>query len=474
MKIEPSDEAPKAALAGFTPLFGGAKIVLAETPKAVTPFGGLCSFIAYLQQIGFGLRVAQTLPFPAPTSPNAIPLAHTFTAFFFAVVTGASRFAHTDWLRGDRALHALLGIARFPGDDTVRALFRRFTQGHIEAFWRPLWRWSLALVTAPPEGFHLDLDSTIFCREGHQEGARKGYNPRRKGRKSHHPLLAVLAEAPFILHGWLRSGNCGSARGAAEFLKEALALAPATLKVRCVRADSGFFADEFLSFLEARQLPYVVVARLTGGVKRRCAGLPDSVWTELDENYCVGEISLQLQGWAVARRFIVVRERVRESKAAVGRLLLEVPGYTYRVFVTNRSDAGEVIWRDYNGRACVEQRIEELKNDLSAGGFCVREFFGTEAAFLSVLFAFNLLSLYQRQLAPERPYRQPATLRSQVFVAGAILGLIGKQTALKLSEAWGGLAKHRPLLDAVLQWSPPTSPKLDSGLPQTVPAGASP
>jgi hypothetical protein len=40
----------------------------------------------------------------------------------------------------------------------------------------------------------------------------------------------------------------------------------------------------------------IVVARLTGGVKRRCAGLPDSVWTELDQNYCVGEISLPLQG----------------------------------------------------------------------------------------------------------------------------------------------------------------------------------
>ena len=61
MKIEPSDEAPKAALAGFTPLFGGAKIVLAETPKAVTPFGGPGSFLAYLQQIGFGRRAAQTI-----------------------------------------------------------------------------------------------------------------------------------------------------------------------------------------------------------------------------------------------------------------------------------------------------------------------------------------------------------------------------------------------------------------------------
>ena len=99
----------------------------------------------------------------------------------------------------------------------------------------------------------------------------------------------------------------------------------------------------------------------------------------------------------------------------------------------------------------------------------MREFFGTGAAFLSVLFAFNLLSLNQRQLAPERAYRQPATLRSQVFVAGAILGLVGKQTALKLSQAWGGLAKHRPLLDAVLLWAPSTPPKLDCVLAQTVP-----
>jgi hypothetical protein len=211
MRIEPSYEAPKAALAGFAPLLSGAKIVLAQTRKAVTPFGGLCSFIAYLQPIGLGLRVAQSLPFPAPTSPNAVPLGHTSAAFFFAVVTGASRFAHTDWLRGDHALHARLGITRFPGDDTVWAFFRRFTQGHIEAFRRPLWRWSLALATVPPEGFDLDLDSTIFCREDHQKGERKGYNPHRKGRRSNHPLVAMLAESPFILRGWLRGGNYGTA-----------------------------------------------------------------------------------------------------------------------------------------------------------------------------------------------------------------------------------------------------------------------
>ena len=44
------------------------------------------------------------------------------------------------------------------------------------------------MVVVPLAGFHLDLDSTVLCREGKQEGARKGNNPKRKGRASHHPL----------------------------------------------------------------------------------------------------------------------------------------------------------------------------------------------------------------------------------------------------------------------------------------------
>jgi len=108
------------------------------------------------------------------------------------------------------------------------------------------------LGVTPPEGFYLDLDSTILCREGKQEGARKGYNPKHKGRLSHHPLVAVLAEARFVLHGWLRSGNCRSARGVVAFLTGALALVPASMKIACVRADSGFLDDALFTFLEEK------------------------------------------------------------------------------------------------------------------------------------------------------------------------------------------------------------------------------
>ena len=40
------------------------------------------------------------------------------------------------------------------------------------------------------------------------------------------------------------------------------------------------------------------------------------------------------EGWAEPREFLAIRERVRENKNAVGRRLIDVEGYTLRVFVT--------------------------------------------------------------------------------------------------------------------------------------------
>lgn len=459
--LKQPDAAPhKTTRSEITSLFGDAKLLLDETPKAISPFGGLASLTSFLGRIGFSEQVQRHLPFAEPLSNNSIPLAHSLTAFLISVVVGAKRFAHCEWLRADHLLHVMLGIPRFPSDDTIRNFFLRFSQGDIQRFWRPLWCWLLGLLACPKEGFALDLDSTVFCREGRQEGALKGYNPQRKGRNSHHPLLAVLAEGQFILHGWLRSGNTGSARGAVPFLQEALALLPEGTWVRTVRADSGFFDGSLLDFLEERELPYVVVARMTSTLKGKCEGIRE--WIPIDDHYAAGEFKVKLQGWSRERRFIVVRERIRESKGAVGRKLINVPGYTFRVWVTSRSGAALELWRDYNGRACIEQRIEELKNDLAADGFCLQPFHATESAFLAVLFTFNLLSLYQRQTTPKAPYKQPGTLRVAVFLCGAVLGVMGHDAVIKLSAAWGGLTKHKPLVEAALDWLKPTSPKWDS------------
>ena len=48
------------------------------------------------------------------------------------------------------------------------------------------------------------------------------------------------------------------------------------------------------------------------------------------------------------------------------RRLIDVDGYTFRVFVTNRQGDGAEIWRDYNKRACCKKYIEALIPKISS------------------------------------------------------------------------------------------------------------
>jgi DNA-directed RNA polymerase subunit N (RpoN/RPB10) len=455
-----TDAADKPVPREIKALLSNERLILRETQRAVTPFGGIAVFISFLDKIGWVTAVGQYMPIRF-TSPNHIDPTSTFTAFLIAVLAGARRFAHAGLLRADRALHALLGMDRFPTDDTIRNLFRRFGMGHVQRLFEPLAEWQMQRLPQRGEGYTLDLDSTVFERYGQQEGSLKGHNPRKHGRPSHHPLLAVLNEAHFLLHGWLRSGNCGTSRGVEEFLKEALALWGQREKIRLLRADSGFFDDKLLNFLEQRRLPYIVVARLTPWVKRAAQRVDQ--WTMLDDDYAAGEFRLRLHGWEGERRFVVLREKVREGRDSVGRKLIDVPGYTFRVFVTSCADLPQEIWRVYNQRADMENRIAELKHDLGADGFCLKQFFATEAAFRAVLLLFNLLAEFQRA-AGLPVYREPATIRAQILTCGAVLGRAGRRLVIHLSDSWGGLKTRNPLLDSILRWQIPTSPKLEPAL----------
>jgi hypothetical protein len=429
------------------------KIVLKSTDKPVTPFAGFAPFFDMLNKIGYADAIAKHMPIKN-TSNNFIDPAHIFTAFIVAVAAGAKRFAHAGMLRSDVALRSLMGIDRFPSDDAIRDLFKKFDMKQIHEFFDPLSKWCVA--RAGLDVNTLDLDSTVFTRYGNQDGAKKGYNPNKKGRNSHHPILATLSEGRIVLNGWLRSGDSSSANGATEFLAESLSLLPEGMRVGLVRADSGFCGGEFFDYLESNKLKYIVVGRMSGQVKSRLKSVRD--WRDIGGGYSVGGFTAKLYGWNAARRFVVIREEVKEEKKSRGKKLFDTPGYTYRVLVTNVVADGEAVWRRYNGRADMENRIKELKEDLFADKFCMKRFFSTEAAFRSVLFLFNLLSEFGR-VAIGR-YRQPGTLRSSIFTLGGVLGREGSRVLVYLSESWGGLGKVKPLFAKVESFMFSTSRKL--------------
>jgi hypothetical protein len=115
----------------ITALLSGERLILRETKRAVTPFGGVAVFISFLRKIDLVGQLRQHMPIRWK-SHNQIEPTATFLAFLSAALVGAKRFAHTAVLRGDQALQALLGMNRFPTDDTIRNPFREFRMGDVK------------------------------------------------------------------------------------------------------------------------------------------------------------------------------------------------------------------------------------------------------------------------------------------------------------------------------------------------------
>ena len=91
----------------------------------------------------------------------------------------------------------------------------------------------------------IDVDSTICETYGSQkQGAR---NTIYTGQKGYNPLIASISGTGEILHVRMREGKAFTARGAADFVAEAISRArkagasgPIT-----VRGDAGFYSDDF-------------------------------------------------------------------------------------------------------------------------------------------------------------------------------------------------------------------------------------
>jgi hypothetical protein len=92
----------------------------------------------------------------------------------------------------------------------------------------------------------IDFDSTVITRYGNQQGGAKGYNPNKKGRNSHHPLMAFVSQTRLVANAWLRPGNTGDSSSRVAFMQETFDEALKSKRIGLVRAHSGFIRKVYL------------------------------------------------------------------------------------------------------------------------------------------------------------------------------------------------------------------------------------
>jgi len=319
-------------------------------------------------------------------------------ALVYPIVLGLDRIETTSLLRSNGTFQYLTGLPGFPDPQTLRRFLRKDPIRLWEQLHRANDRVLQGFIHRPERRSRLifDLDSTVITVFGKQDGAEVGYNPRYRGKRSYNPLLCLEANSSFLGDAELRSGNAGTWESSPALLETSFVNVPPEIRELRFRADAGFAYDPVFEKLEAHRAEYAVVARLTTSLKRLLPGLR---YAPANVRWDCGEAEFRAHGWRQARRIVVARRAIEDDDPQP--TLFAMGRYFYRVWVTNLTLTPAGVRHFYDGRAAMEPRIHELRED-----FALRKIptasFEANALYLEVIrLAYNLVAIFQRLCLPE-------------------------------------------------------------------------
>ena len=367
------------------------------TDAGLTRYGGILFFNEFARVLQLRRFMTRHLRYPRRNRDYQLSEMILFLAY--PIILGLDRIETASLLRLDGTFQYLSGLQGFPDPQTIRRFLLNAPADLREQLHRANDRLLQRFIHLPEHRSRLllDLDSTVVTSFGHQEGAEVGYNPRYRGKRSYDPLLCVEANSSFLWDVELRRGDAGTWAGSEELLACSFLSSPSDIREFRVRADAGFGYGPVLDMLEARPTAqYAVVSRMIPSLKRALKGLR---YEPMSLRWEIAEFEHRPHDWAHARRCIVARKKIEDSDLEP--TLFSLERYAYRAWHTNLPLTPAGVWHFYDGRAGMERRIREVREDYAARKIPTRAF-AANALYLEVVrLAYNLVTAFQRTCLPE-------------------------------------------------------------------------
>jgi hypothetical protein len=410
----------------------------------LTHFGGVFFFHEFLRVLQFRHFLSRHLTYSRRN--NRYYLSQMILALIYPIVLGLDRIETASLLRSNGTFQHLTGLPSFPDPQTLRRFLRKDPTRLWEQLHRVNDRLLQGFLHRPERRSRLifDLDSTVVTVFGKQQGAEVGYNPKNRGKRSYNPLLCLEANSSYFWDAELRSGNAGTWEGSPALLETTFVNVPPEIRELRFRADAGFGYDPVFKNLEAHRAEYAVVARLTASLKRLLPGLR---YARANACWECAEGEFRAHGWRQARRIGVARRAIEEEGPQP--TLFAMGRYVYRAWVTNLALTPAGVWHFYDGRAAMEPRIHELRED-----FALRKIptasFEANALYLEVIrLAYNLVAIFQRMcLLEEWQSLTLSKLRHRLFWLPGELTRPQNRPTLRLAKSriiatWSEQILHR-------------------------------
>ena len=406
----------------------------------LTHFAGMALIHAFCNRVGLKRLLQQALR-PSPRYRDYHPT-EMLVALLYAIIAGMERVNETQILQYNGAFQKIVGLSRFPDQTAIRRFLKRLTPKQIRQIVgvHDLLRQRLFDRPHKRTSVIFDLDSTVLVVYGRWvEGARVGYNPKKHGRRSYHPLLAFESRFQEFWHGSLRPGDAGASTGAVPFIKVCLAKVPKHIPKSRIRfrLDSGFYGKRVVEFLDGGNYGYVIVAKAR---KRDPITIKAKScrFTRLQNGWEVGQFWYRPHRWERRHRYVVVRRPIPEDPAEAEQLtLFKDVKYAYHVFVTNLNMRAWRVYRFYSPRARVEKHIRELAYDYPLAKIPTQDWIPNVAFFQLLLLAFDIVHYFKRLCLPTTyRYKTLKTLRMELLVLPGRLVKTDNRYRLKLPKEY--------------------------------------
>jgi hypothetical protein len=422
-----------------------AALYVEETSESFTGAAGLVPLRMAWDRMGAGKALDEALPEVGGAYRPAI-CAEQWIAL---LAKGGYAMDHLAQLESDH-VQALFGWSDVVDPTTFGRFLRRGGKkaaAAVDEVLRGVVRARWDASGGVPRTVMLLFDSTVVQRYGRkQAGAVNGYNPAKKGRPSHHPLLAFLDTGDCLGVQW-RPGNANTAAGFEAWVEELVGwLRAQGVRKILVRLDKGFFKVSHFQKLLSLGVDFVVKMQQSNTLHRYKGPFVRSVE---DPRLEVAE------GRRWGTRLLSVRqmEHPPEGELDLGAVVLK----HQLTVITNLEGVDPLTaWRMYNQGAQVEHRIEEMAQ-LGVGRTAVDDIGGNHLLWALGALAYQMLHVVRTTALEKHHARaQVKTLRTQVIHTPGKLVKHARQQCLKLMRGDPLLrllerAHHR------LQWLRPLS-----------------
>jgi hypothetical protein len=163
--------------------------------RSLTPYGGAYLLHRFFSRLRLQRRLTREVR--VAQRNNRYTVGETLLALLYPMILGLERIDTTQLLRQNGVFQCLTGLPSYPDASTLRRFLLRVAPTAVPKLRALQDRFLHRMTVRPrsPARLIFDVDSTVLVVYGTQEQARIGYNPRKRGRPSYHPLLCFEGQS---------------------------------------------------------------------------------------------------------------------------------------------------------------------------------------------------------------------------------------------------------------------------------------